>query len=154
MNIEETTELLNSLLSQANKKSEKKVYNCFIGTLASLKKKDLTENQIQLIQEKLSSLDLKATTDNRKKYFKQKLAEFKEFLKIEFSFTTAQHYTEIWMVYGVIFGTSIGTPLGIVFGDDLGTAIGSSTGTSLGMVFGMMYGAQKDAEAERQGKVV
>ena len=142
MNIEETTELLNTLLIQTSKRSEKKIYNCFIGTLASLKKKDLAEHQTLLIEEKLSSLDLKATTDNRKKYFKQKLADFKEFLKIEFSFTSAQHYTEIWMVYGVIFGTSIGT------------AIGSSTGTSLGMAFGMMYGAQKDAEAERQGRVV
>ena len=62
MNISETSELLNTLLSKTDKKSEKKVYNCFIRTLSSLKKKDLTENQSQLIQEKLSSLNLKGTS--------------------------------------------------------------------------------------------
>ena len=60
MNINETSELLNTLLSQTNKKTEKKVYNSFIRTLSSLKNKDLTENQSQLIKEKLSSLNLKA----------------------------------------------------------------------------------------------
>ena len=108
MNINETSELLNTLLSQADKKSEKKVYTCFIRTLSSLKKKDLTKNQSQLIQEKLSSLNLKATTENRKKYYKQKLSEFKAFLKNQFSFTSAKYYTEIWMVYGMIFGTGLG----------------------------------------------
>ncbi len=72
MNINDTSELLNTLLSQAGKKSEKKIYNCFIRTLSSLEKKDLTENQSQLIQDELSSLKLNATTDNRKKYYKEK----------------------------------------------------------------------------------
>jgi hypothetical protein len=102
MDINETSELLNPLLSQTNKKSEKKLYNCFIRTLSSLKKKYLAENQSQLIQEKLSSLNLKTTSENRKKYYKQKLSEFKEFLKNEFSFTSAKYNTETWLVYDMI----------------------------------------------------
>ncbi len=158
MNINDTSELLNSLLSQTSKKSEKKIYNCFIRTLSSLKKKDLTENQSQLIQEKLSSLNLKATTENRKKYYKQKHCEFKGFLKNKFSFTSARYYTEIWMLYGMIFGIGVGlalgTAFGTVFGIGVGTAIGLSTGTGAGMVFGMLFGARKDAEAQRQGRVL
>ena len=154
MNINKTIELLNSLLSQSDKKTEKKVYNCFIRTLSSLKNKDLTENQSQLIQEKLSSLHLETTTENRKKYYKQKLCEFKTFLKNEFSFTSAKYYTEIWMVYGMIFGTGIGISIGTAIGAGLGTSIGLSIGTGVGMVLGMMYGAKKDAEAKRQGRVI
>ena len=154
MDINDTSELLNTLSSQTDKKSEKKIYNCFIRILTSLKNRDLTENQLQLIQEKLSSLNLKATTENRKKYYKQKLSEFKAFLKNEFSFTTEKYYTEIGMVYGMIFGTGIGLSIGIAINPILGTSIGLSIGTGIGMVLGMVYGARKDADAKRQGRVI
>jgi len=154
MNINDTTELLNNFLSQTDKKSEKKIYNCFIRTLSSLKKRDLTENQSQLIQEKLAALNLKATTENRKKYYKHKLSEFKAFLKNEFSFTSEKYYTEIGMVYGMMFGSGVALTLGTAFGGDTGTAIGLSMGTGIGTIFGMIYGARKDAEAKKQGKVI
>ncbi len=146
MTINDTIKLLNTLLSQTDKKTEKKVYNCFTRTLSSLNTKDLTEDQSQLIQDKLSSLNLNTVTENRKKIYKQKLSEFKAFLKNEFSFTSAKYYTEIWMVYGMIFGTGIGI--------SIGTGIGLSIGTGVGMVLGMIYGARKDAEAKRQGRVI
>jgi F0F1-type ATP synthase assembly protein I len=154
MNIKETSELLNTLLSQAHNKTEKKVYNCFIRTLSALKNKDLTETQSQLIQEKLSSLNLKSTTENRKKYFKQKLSEFKTFLKNEFSFTTEKYYTEKGMIYGMILGTGIGLSIGIAINPISGTSIGLSIGIGVGMVLGMVYGARKDADAKRQGQVI
>jgi hypothetical protein len=154
MNLNETSELLNSLLSETDKKSERKVYSCFIRTISSLKNRDLTKDQSRLIQEKLSSLDLKATSENRKKFYKHKLSEFKTFLKNEFSFTPEKYYTEIGMVYGIMFGAGIGLSIGTAIKPTLGTSIGLSIGTALGMVFGMVYGARKDAEAKRQGKVI
>ena len=104
MNINETSELLNTLLSQTDKKTKKKVYNCFIRTLSSLKNRDLTENQSQLIQEKLSLLNLKTVTGNRKKFYKQKFSEFKAFLKNEFFFTPEKYYTELGMALGMMYG--------------------------------------------------
>ncbi|NGX85265.1 glycine zipper family protein [Aequorivita sp. KMM 9714] len=154
MDINKASELLKSLLSQTDKKSEKKVYHCFIHTLSSLKNRDLTETQSQLIEDKLSSLNLNTVTENRKKFYKQKLSEFIAFLKNEFSFTTAKYYTEIWMVYGMIFGTGIGISIGTAIGAGLGTSIGLSIGAGVGMVLGMIIGARKDAEAKRQGKVI
>ena len=154
MNISATSELLNNLLSETDKKSEKKIYNCFIRTLSSLKKRDLTENQLQLIQEKLSSLNLMTTTENRKKFYKQKLSEFKTFLKNEFSFTPEKYYTELGMIYGMIFGTGIGLSIGTAINPVLGTSIGLSIGTGVGMALGMVYGARKDADAKRQGRVI
>jgi hypothetical protein len=115
-----------------------------------LNNKGLTGEQSQLIEEKLSSLNLNTVTENRKKFYKQKLSEFKAFLKNEFSFTSEKYYTEIWMVYGMIFGTGIGISIGTAIGAGLGTSIGLSIGTGVGMV----YGSRKDAEAKRQGKVI
>ena len=154
MNISDTSELLNSLLSETDKKSEKKIYNCFIRTLSSLKNRDLTKNQSHLIQEKLSSLNLKTVTKNRKKFYKQKLSEFKAFLKNEFSFTTEKYYTGMGMVYGMIFGAGIGLSIGTAINPPLGISIGLSIGAGVGMVLGMIYGARKDAEAKRQGRVI
>lgn len=162
MSIIETVEIFKKLLKETSNRKEIKLYKVFITILSTLKSKDLTKNQSQLIQEKLSSLNLKATTENKKKYYKQKLSEFKEFLKNEFSFTSEKYYTEIGMVYGMIFGSGVGltfgTVLGVAFGGGTGTAIGTSMGlsmgTGIGMVFGMMFGARKDDEAKRQGKVI
>ncbi|MFT5751475.1 MAG: hypothetical protein ACI86L_000977 [Dokdonia sp.] len=153
-NINEASELLKTLLSQADKKSERKVYSCFIRTLSSLEKRDLTEDQSQLIQGKLSSLHLHTATENRKKFYKQKSSEFKAFLKSEFSFTSAKYYTEIWMVYGMIFGTGIGLSIGTAMGAGLGISIGLSIGTGVGMALGIVYGARRDAEAKRLGRVL
>ena len=154
MNRSKTSELLNALLSQTDKKSEKKVYNCFIRMLSSLNNKDLTENQSQLIQEKLPSLNLNTVTENRRKFYKQKLSEFKSFLKNEFSFTIENHYTELGMIYGMSLGSGIGLSIGTAINPKFGTSIGLPIGISIGMVFGMMYGARKDAEAKRQGRVI
>ncbi len=154
MNIQEATELLNSLLSQTDKKSEKKVYTCFIRTLSSLTEKDLTESQSLLINEKLAALNLMVPTENRKKHYSKKLSEFKEFLKNEFSFTTEKYYTEIGMAYGISVGTAIGLSLGVAIDPVLGTSLGLSIGIGIGMVFGMMYGARQDADAKRHGTVI
>jgi F0F1-type ATP synthase assembly protein I len=102
----------------------------------------------------LSSLNLKATTENRKKYYQQKLSEFKTFLKNEFSFTTEKYYTEMGMIYGMMFGTGIGLSIGMAINPAFGTSIGLSIGTGIGMFLGIMYGAKKDAEAKRQGRVI
>jgi hypothetical protein len=154
MNINKAIELFNTLVSKTNKESEKKVYNCFVNILFSLKNKGLTERQSILIEEKLTSLNLKQETKNSKKFYKQKLSEFKTFLKNEFSFTTEKHYTELGMIYGMIYGPAIGLSIGTAISSAIGISIGLSIGSALGMVFGMIYGASRDTEAKKQGKVI
>jgi hypothetical protein len=154
MTINDIFEILNTLSSQTDKKSEMKIYSCFIDTLTALKNKDLTDNQLQLIEEKLTALDLKATTENRKKYINKKHSEFKGFLKNSFSFITEKYYTEVWMIYGMIFGTGLGISIGTAINPVIGTSIGLSIGTGIGMVLGMALGATKDAEAKKQGRVL
>ncbi|PHS67886.1 MAG: hypothetical protein COB12_01320 [Flavobacterium sp.] len=154
MTINEATNILNNLVSQTDKKSEIKAYNCFIRTLTSLNDKDLNESQLQLIQENLSSLHLTETPENKKKYYKKKHSELRSFLKKEFSFTHKKYYTEIGMIYGMIFGNAIGISIGVAIEPFIGISIGISIGTGIGMMFGIMYGAKKDAEALRLGNVI
>jgi F0F1-type ATP synthase assembly protein I len=154
MNISDTLKVLNTLLSKADKRSEEKIYKRFIQILSSLEKKNLTAQQLQKVEDKLSSLKLEAKTDNKKKYYTQKLSEFITFLKNEFSFTTEKYYTETGMIYDMIFGMSIGLSIGVVFDPALGTSIGLSMGTGIGMALGVVYGSRKDTEAKKQGKVI
>lgn len=154
MTINEATILLNNLVSQTDKKSEIKAYNCFIRTLTSLNDKELNENQLQLIEKNLSYLHLTEVPENKKKYFKKKHSEFISFLKKEFSFTHKKYYAEIGMIYGMIFGNAIGISIGVAIDPFIGTSIGMSIGTGIGMMFGILYGAKKDAEAQRLGNII
>ncbi|WP_294733879.1 hypothetical protein [uncultured Flavobacterium sp.] len=162
MDLNKASGLLNTLSSETYKKADKKVYSCFIEVLSSLKNKDLTEDQIALINEKLTSLNLDATPEKRRKYYSQKLTEFKAFLKKEFSFTTEKHYAEAGATLGISLGMSLGMVMGLIIGSainpDLGVSIGMSTGMSLGIgvgvALGIIYGKRKDDEAKKEGLVL
>ncbi len=154
MNINEANDFFKSLITGTDKKSELKVYESFIAILSDLKNKDLTEKQLQSIEEKLDTLKLKANPQNRKKHFKRKYTEFTTYLKDEFSLITEGYYTGIGMVFGMMFGTSLGIVFGTSFEAGTGTAIGLSMGTGIGMTIGMMFGAAKDSEAKKQGRVL
>ena len=143
MNLNDTSELFNKLQSQTDDKLEKEIYKSFNQILSSLKMKDLTENQLQLIQEKLSLLNLETKTENRRKYYKQKLSEFKTFLKSDFSFTSKKYYRNLGMSFGIAIGTGIGI-----------TTLGIAIGLPVGMLFGIAIGTSKDTKAKKQGRVI
>jgi hypothetical protein len=144
MNLSTTTELFNKLLSETDEKSEKGIYNNFIQILSSIKKKDLTEKQLQLIEEQISVLNLKTNTENKRKYYGQRLSEFKTFLKKEFSFIAKNHYRN----KGIAIGISIGIAIGVT------TTFNIALGMSVGMMFGLAIGQSKDTEAKGKGRII
>lgn len=154
VDLNELIELLKSLLSKTEIKSEQKIFKRFVGTLSSLKEKKLNPEQFDSIEEKLSSLNLASNPDYKKKFYKQKHAELLSFLKSEFSFTTPRYYTEIGMIYGMTLGTGLGISIGVSFDPIIGSSIGLSLGAGLGLAFGMMYGAKKDEVAQSLGRVI
>ncbi|MDO6439580.1 hypothetical protein Q4534_19295 [Cyclobacterium sp. 1_MG-2023] len=154
MSISEAIAVFNKLLKTTNNKRERRIYESFLKILENLKNKDLSERESPLLLKELSSLHLETSSDNSKKYYKQKLTEFKAFLKVELDFTTEKHYTEIGMVYGLMVGTVLGILYGAVIDSNLGSSMGLPMGTSFGMLFGLLYGARKDAEAKKLGRVV
>ncbi|MBI0399276.1 hypothetical protein [Cyclobacterium marinum] len=154
MSISEAIAVFNKLLKTTNNKRERRIYESFLKILKNLKNKDLSERESPLLQKELSSIHLDTSSDNSKKYYKQKLTEFKAFLKDELDFTTEKHYTEIGMAYGLMFGTFIGVVYGMGMDSNLGSSVGLSMVTSMGMLFGILYGARKDAETKKRGRVV
>jgi len=143
MNINEVSDLFNSLITATDKKSEIRVYKGFIGILNDLENKNLTEKQIQLIEEELDALKLKANPENRKKYFSQKLTEFKKYLKDKFSFISEGYYTGIGLSLGISFGVTFGVVYGKV-----------PYGMILGMLLGLTIGAVMDSKAKKEGRVL
>jgi len=154
MNINDALAFFQDLLSDADKKSEKQLYKKFLGVLTGLKRRDLTKEQNQLIEECLDGLDLTAHQENKKKYLTKKHSEFAAYLKTTFSWITEGYYTSQGMIFGMIFGNGIGLAFGSAFGNGSGIAIGLSMGTGIGMAIGMMIGAAKDAEAKKMGRVL
>ena len=153
MKIQEALDFIKGLLDRSTRKSEFKFYNNFHKILASLKKREFTEEEIKTIELELESLDLTITSINQFKELKKKYTKFISFLETDFSLITPGHYTNSSMIYGMIFGSGIGTALGTAFGGN-GTAIGISLGTSLGMLLGIVYGTTKDNEAKKQNRVL
>ena len=91
-------------------------------------------------------MDLKSNSENKKRHFRTKLNAFKTYLKDEFSLISEGYYTAIGLGIGMSFGVAIGAS----FGESTGIALG----ISFGMIIGLVIGRNKDAEAEKQGRVL
>ena len=146
MNINEASGFFKSLITETDKKSEIRVYEKFIGILSDLKNRKLTEKQLKSIEEELDTLKIKANPENRKKYFNQKLTEFKKYLKAQFSFISEGYYTGIGMSLGMSFGVAFGA----AFRNDLGITYGLISG----MLVGLIIGAVMDSKAKKEGRVL
>jgi hypothetical protein len=147
MTINEASEFLNSLIAETDKKSEIKVYQNFLGILAALNNKELTPEELRSIDEELELLKLKEYPENKKKYLKQKLNEFKKYLKAESSFISEGYYTAIGLSLGMCFGVAPGIS---VFGPESGVALG----ISFGMIIGLIIGRIIDSKAEKHNRVL
>lgn len=146
MTTDEAIKFFNILRNQTTQKSELKVYDDFINTLTRLHKRNLSADDITIVEAKLDDLKLKSNTNNERRYYKKSLNNLKEYLKKEFSLVSKGYYTAIGMCLGMCFGVAFGT------------AIEKSIGTSSGLVFGMLIGIGigtiMDAKAEKEGNVL
>lgn len=142
MKLNIASDLFKSLMTETNKKSEIKVYENFIGILSDLKNRDLSEEQLESMEEQLDFLNLESNPENKRKYYNRKLNEFKKYLKESLSLISEGYYT------------GIGIALGVAFGAAFGTVFGLSVGIAFGMMLGLAIGAVKDSEAKKQNRVL
>lgn len=147
MTINNAINIFEGLKSQTQKKSELKIYKEFTEILRALENREMTEVEIQSIETFLSELELTILPKNKRKYFRRKLKEFKEYLKEEFSLIAKGHYATMGLSLGMVFGLAIGTS---IFGVDSGV----TTGMMLGMFIGYLIGRYKDSEAEKENRVL
>jgi hypothetical protein len=111
-----------------------------------LKNRELEEHQLKSIERELDIIKLNSNPENKKRHFNKKLNEFKKYLQEEFSLISEGYYTTI--------GISIGMSLGVAIGASFGESTGIALGISFGMIIGLVIGRNKDAEAEKQGRVL
>jgi len=143
MKINIASDFFKILITETEEKSEIKVYEKFIAILSDLKNRDLSQQQKQLIEEKLDSLNFNEKSNNRKKHFKQKLNLFIKFLKEKLSLISKGYYTAIGMSLGMSFGVAFGAAFENV-----------SYGLVFGMLIGLIIGATMDSKAKKEGKVL
>jgi hypothetical protein len=143
MTLNAASDFFKNLITETQEKSEIKVYHKFIAILTDLESKALTNEQLQSIEKELDTLNLNVNSENKKKYFKQKLAIFIKFLKETFSLITEGYYTAIGMSFGMSFGVAFGAAFSNV-----------SYGLIIGMLIGLIVGASMDSKAKKEGKVL
>ena len=143
MNIKETSDFFKTLIKEATEKSEIRIYETFISILSDLEKMNLTKEQLISIEEEIQTLNIKSNPENKKKYFKQKLAEFLKYLTPKLSLISEGYYTGI--------GMALGTSFGVVFG-----VISSNItyGLIFGMILGLIIGATMDFKAKNGRQVL
>lgn len=150
MTLKNAFNFFESLVSETSKKSELKVYQEFTQIITGIENKDLSESEIQSIETKLDSLNLKSNPENRKKYFKKALSKFETYLKDTFSLTSKGYYTKL---YGAL-GLSFGLLFGVAILSNLERSLGISLGLIGGMVVGSILGREKDAQIKAAGKML
>jgi len=65
MKISEASDFFRTLITETNSKSELKVYQRFINILMNLNNRDLSEQHLNSIENKLDSLNLSANSEYR-----------------------------------------------------------------------------------------
>ncbi|WP_339661235.1 hypothetical protein [Croceibacter atlanticus] len=143
MKLDEASAFFKNLIIESNNKTEIKIYKNFISIFTDLNNRDLSEEQLKSIEEKLDSLNFNENSNNRKKHFKQKLNLFVGYLKEKLSLISKGYYTAIGMSLGMSFGVAFGAAFKNV-----------SYGLIFGMLIGMLIGIAKDSKAKKEGKVL
>ncbi|RJE73918.1 hypothetical protein [Reichenbachiella sp. MSK19-1] len=150
MTLKKALDYFQTIVSQTSKKSEIKIYNEFIRILTSLEERELLATEIDAIETELKRLNLNATANHNKRYYKKALTQFEKYLKDTFSLTTKGYYTKIGSSLGMTFGLLFG----IVFLSSHQLSTGVALGISLGMFVGLLIGRHLDAKAVSSGNMV
>ena len=145
MKLNIAADFFKSLKAEANKKSEIKIYERFIGLISDLENRDIADEELQGIEKKLDLLELKSNPENRTKYFRKRLGEFKKYLRDKLSLISEGYYTAIGISLGVAFGAAFGS----IFEIDNG-----GNGVAFGIIIGLIIGVNMDAKAKKQNRVL
>ena len=134
------------LASKADNKRERKVYDKFVGVFSDLNNRELTDEQVLSIEEKMEELNLSVDSDNSKRSFKRKLSSFTKYLQEKLSLVTEGYYTALGITFGVA--------LGLAFAPMLERQMGISMNMGLGMIIGIAIGQYLDNKAVKENRVL
>ncbi len=150
MKIHQASEIFKDLLSETDKKSDKKIYQQLLGVLAHLKERDLTEEQLRAIEVEIGGLTLERPPASNLSHLKRDSRRFMKFPRDKLSFISEGHYLALGMGFGVAFSAAFGTIIEHFFGISAGAGIGMG----MGMIVGMIIGIYMDKEAEKLNRLL
>ncbi|MEM6801657.1 MAG: hypothetical protein AAF696_09665 [Bacteroidota bacterium] len=145
MKIKEAKAFFEKILEHTKKKSHRKTYNIFWGLLNELEHKKLTDQAYLDIEEELFRLNLAVDIEDRPDYLKQRLREFKTYLKEAFGFVLYEYHKEEYTGYGMLIGMLLSFFI---------PALSFTFGFLFGMCIGSAIGEQRDKEAKKEGRVL
>lgn len=103
IDLKSTIIFLKKQLSKTNEKSEIKTFEKFITLLYKLKEKDLSPEQMEGIKSYIQYLELEKIPSFSNEIFKQKLTNFKKYLKNKLRFVPNNYYTTWTLSFGLSF---------------------------------------------------
>lgn len=128
-----------------------RIYRQFQEILKELRKRELPEKIVELINPKIEDLNSTSYTDKELiKLFKKKQKIILELLEKESKIVPKNHYRNLWMAVGMsAFGLPIGVVLGLTVLDNVALL---GIGVPIGMAIGIALGSGMDKKALKEGR--
>jgi len=127
-----------------------RIYTQFQELLKELRKRELPEKIIDVVNQKIEGLNSIILTGNELgKLVKQKQTEIIKLLEKELKIVPKNHYRNLWLVLGM---SVFGLPIGVVYGVILNNMGMLAIGLPIGMAIGIGLGAVLDKKAVKEGR--
>ena len=127
-----------------------RIYSQFGELLSELKKKELTQNIIKLINENVEQINSSTLPETQlAKLVKEKQTIILKQTEKELKIVPRNHYRNLWMLFGF---TAFGLPIGAIFGLSVGNIGLLAIGLPIGMAIGSVVGSGMDKEALNEGR--
>ena len=127
-----------------------RIYSQFGELLSELKKKELFQNIVKLINDSIEEINASALTETQlEKLVKQKQSVILKQTEKELKIVPRNHYRNLWMLFGF---TAFGLPIGAIFGLSVGNIGLLAIGLPIGMAIGSVVGSRMDKKALNEGR--
>ena len=127
-----------------------RIYMQFQEIIKELKKKELPDRIIELVNQAIEDLNSTPFIGNElRKLFRQKQDNILKLLETELKIVPKGYYQNIWLAIGMcVFGLPIGTVFGIIT-DNMGLI---GVGLPIGIAIGIILGSNMDKKAFEEGR--
>ena len=127
-----------------------RIYLQFTELLNELKKKELSENIITIINDSIKHINSSTLKETQlRKLIKQNQTSILKQTEKELKIVPRNYYRNLWMLFGF---TAFGLPIGIIFGAIIGNIGLLAIGLPIGMAIGAAFGLGMDKKAYREGR--
>ena len=127
-----------------------RIYLQFTELLNELKKKELSENIVTIINNSVKYINSSTLTETQLgKLINQNQTLILKQTEKELKIVPRNYYRNLWMLFGF---TAFGLPIGIIFGAIIGNITLLAIELPIGMAIGAAFGLGMDKKAYREGR--